>query len=281
MTQTIFHQNHHIKVFIEGTGEPLLFLHGWPTNSRLWKAQADFFKSSYKVITFDWLGLGKSDKPVSHHYTFNSKKETLNSVVNQLLAEHEKVIIVAHDIGGPPAILWAHEHQEKVKKLILLNTLIYPFKTTLDKIGHSIFRLPIVGKFQLSNFGLSRLMQNLIKNKGSESNNRIKEILAWHENFHSQLRRKTILEPTESSGQIKLNQLAGYFISLKIAKYLVIARKDPLCYQHMRILQEEIPEVPVFNLDRCGHFIPIDQPQLLNEILQEILSNEPTEVVSG
>lgn len=108
----------------EGNGEVIIFLHGWPTNSRLWKSQVETLKTDYKVITLDWLGFGKSDKPTENKYTFTKKKEILDVVLSVLLKRHEKVTIVAHDIGGPPAI-------------------IYPFKTITDALSEILLSIPI------------------------------------------------------------------------------------------------------------------------------------------
>jgi len=272
MIRNISYHNHTVQVIVEGAGKPVLLLHGWPANARLWQAQRDFLKDRFQVITPDWLGFGQSDKPADHLYSFQSMKQILDEIVRQLHLEGEKLTIVAHDIGGPAAILWASEHQEKLSRLVMLNTLFYDMQTPLDKLGHFIFGLPGINRLQMSNLGLKGLMLNLLNNKKKSGRTAIHEILQRHIPWPQQLRLKTILEPVDGEGRALLSSLAETFTCLAVEKYLVVAKQDPLCYRHMQKLQEQSPDIPAFTIKNCGHFIPIDQPEELNEILGQILA---------
>lgn len=272
MTKFVKYKNHNIVVHIEGSGEVLVFLHGWPVNSNLWKSQVDFFKDNYKVITFDWLGFGQSDKPVNHHYTFTNKKDILDEVLSSVLKKEEKVTIIAHDVGGPPAILWTSENQGRVNRLIVLNTIVYPFSTALDQLSHVLFKTPVIKNIIMSSFGLKILM-NVIMTKGGgvAHRNRINEILAVHQDLTTEIKLKTILEPLEQGKKNEFLILAKKYKELKVEKHLIVAKKDSLCYAHVKKLSEENPAVPTHIIENCGHFIPIDKPDFLNEILNKII----------
>lgn len=273
MTQEVMYQEkYRLHVTVEGRGEALLFLHGWPDNARLWQSQQHHLKARYKVITPDWLGFGRSDKPIDHHYSFAGMKSELDTVVMQLLKPEEQLTIIGHDIAGPAAVLWASEHPRRVRRLILLNTLFYPFQTPLDKLGHFIFNLPLINRLQMSDFGLKRLMRNLLQNKTPESLAAIDLIQRSNQFWSHQMRLKTILDPLEKDGKKLLTSLEQTFRILPVEKHLVIAREDPLCYAHMRRIHKACPEVPAHFLDKCGHFIPIDQPDALNELIEKIIS---------
>lgn len=274
MRYSIKYQNHLVNYYAEGNGEIVILLHGWPTNSRLWNAQVEVLKERYKVITLDWLGFGKSDKPEHHQYTFVAMREILDTIIKELSKNNEPLNIVAHDIGGPPAILWASENQKRVKRLILLNTVIYNFSTPLDKLSHFFFEVPIIKEFIVSPFGLKTLMKTLSKNRKAVLKDSIKDILAWHEKLKSNVKLKTILEPLKDAKQKAFLSLDEKFKQLQVDKYLVIAKGDPLCYAHIKKLKENNPNIPSFFIDRCGHYIPVDRPGELNEILSQILGNE-------
>lgn len=274
MVHSVKYLDYQIKVYTEGKGEILLFLHGWPTNSRLWKSQIDRFKATYRVVTIDWLGFGQSDKPDHHVYTFARKKEMLDVVLADLLEDNELINIIAHDIGGPPAVLWAHEHQDQVKRLILLNTIVFPFSTFLDKISHTSFGIPLLNKLLVSNFYLKNLMKSLTKSKGKEVNKRISAVLDWHEDLSGKIKLKAILEPMNEGRRNELLSLEAKLKQLRAQKYLIIAREDPLCYAHMRKLKNNNPDLPSFVIDNCGHYLPFDKPNALNGILLEILEND-------
>ena len=252
----------------------MIFLHGWPTNSTLWDSQVKEFKSKYRVITFDWLGFGKSDKPIDHKYTFTKKKQILDAVLAHFLKADQKITVVAHDIGGPPAILWASENATRIDRLILLNTVLYPFSTLLDKMSHLLFRIPILKNLVFSDFGLKTLMKTLSKSVRPEVNHKIKSIISAHAKSTVEMRKKTILEPVEVGLRNELLGLAEKFKSIDAKKYLIIARKDPLCYAHIKKLSDNNPNVPTFHIDNCGHFMAVDDSATLNEHLNSIFENQ-------
>jgi|GEM_PF-1631746 len=271
MNHSIPYQNFQVSAFTEGSGEPLLFLHGWPTNSKLWESQVEVFKTDYKTITLDWLGFGESEKPLEFTYTFTRKKEILDAVLSSLLQKHEKVTLVAHDIGGPPAILWASENAERMERLILLNTIIYPFKTKLDALSEVLLHLPVLKDVFVSPFGLRQVMRTNTKRRGKAIDEKMEAILAPYKKAPNGLKRKTLLEPMEEGRKNEIHILSERFRNLRVKKYLVIAKADPLCYAHIQKLSEENPDVPAYYLGNCGHFMPVDQPEGLNEVLIEIL----------
>ncbi len=269
--QTILYQKYRIKYAIEGKGEPILFLHGWPTNSLLWKSQVESLKKQFRTICIDWLGFGQSDKPTNHQYTFTNQKNILDVLLAHVLKPDEKVNIVAHDIGGPPAILWASENQHRVKRLILLNTVLFPFSTPLDKLSHYFFKVPLINDILMSSFGLKTLMNVLSKSGNAGIGMRIKEILAANESMSKAMRIKAILEPVNTGLKNEILTLSKEFEDLSVNRYLIIAKKDPLCFQHIEKLRINNPDVPAYPIKNCGHYIPIDQAEKLTEVLHKIL----------
>ncbi|MEL7343039.1 MAG: alpha/beta fold hydrolase, partial [Bacteroidota bacterium] len=84
MTHTLQYQSHKLRYYVEGEGETLLFLHGWPNNSRLWQAQVAHLRDRFRVITFDWLGFGQSDKPREHPYQFDEMSQILDQLIEEI-----------------------------------------------------------------------------------------------------------------------------------------------------------------------------------------------------
>lgn len=91
------YQGHNIFYFQEGKGENLLILHGYPYSSYEWKDMLKVLTQHYTVTIFDILGMGFSDKPKDHTYSY----EEHCAIVNQLL-KHLNVNethIFSHDLG--------------------------------------------------------------------------------------------------------------------------------------------------------------------------------------
>jgi pimeloyl-ACP methyl ester carboxylesterase len=265
---------HEIYVSAVGTGHAVLFLHGWPTNSRLWQAQVDVLKANYRVITLNWLGFGKSDKPHNYFYTFTQMNEALDAVITSVLGEEESLTIIAHDIGGPAAVLWADKHPNRLRQLILLNTILFPFSTPLDKVSQFSFKIPLLNKLLVSNAYLKQLMKTLTQSKDKATNERIAEVLNWPEGLSGTLKLKTIRDSVEHGRHHELPTLSSKLARLGVKKHLIIARHDPLCYAHMKRMQKIYPEIPCLFVEKCGHYIPLDKPEALNRLLVQMLNHD-------
>jgi pimeloyl-ACP methyl ester carboxylesterase len=103
-----------------GQQPPILLLHGFPDNLHLYDRLVPHLSPSRRVVTFDFLGWGASDKPTKYPYTATNQTGDLDAVISQLGLDD--VTLVAHDASGPPAIDWALDHPDRVSALILLNT---------------------------------------------------------------------------------------------------------------------------------------------------------------
>ena len=263
----------HIHCREKGSGPAILFLHGWPTNSHLWDAQIEALQANYRTIALDWIGFGQSDMPLNYAYTFSQQEAALDAVLSNVLQADEKVTIVAHDIGGPPAILWAHENQDKVERLILLNTVLYTLKTPFDAFSEILFSTPGIRNLLVSRFGLTNIMRTNTRSRGTALNDRIRTILEAHDPAPASLRWRTITEPMHHGRQHELLNLSKIYQQLSVPKALIIAKEDPLCYAHIRRLSEENPEVPVHHIPNCGHYMAIDRPAEVTAALLAILSD--------
>src|SRR5262245_14232882 len=103
-----------------GAEPAIILMHGFPDNLHLYDRLVPYLNPQRRVITFDFLGWGKSDKPPGYPYTTENLQDDLNAVVTELT--RGRVVLVAHDASGPPAIAWALKHADQVATLVLLNT---------------------------------------------------------------------------------------------------------------------------------------------------------------
>ncbi|MFB6266985.1 MAG: alpha/beta fold hydrolase [Halodesulfurarchaeum sp.] len=106
--------------------EPVVFLHGIPTWSFLWRDVAPDFaeETGRRVIAPDLLGYGNSDMADS----FDRSIRAQEAMVDALLAElgiDGPFSVVAHDIGGGVALRLAAEHPERVERLVLSNAVCF------------------------------------------------------------------------------------------------------------------------------------------------------------
>jgi pimeloyl-ACP methyl ester carboxylesterase len=95
-------------------------MHGFPDDKHVYDQTLPYLTGRRRVVTFDFLGWGESDKPVGYPYTAANQTDDLDAVITRLGLD--EVVLVAHDSSGPPAIDWALEHPQRVAALVLLNT---------------------------------------------------------------------------------------------------------------------------------------------------------------
>ncbi|GAA3774716.1 alpha/beta fold hydrolase [Plantactinospora mayteni] len=107
-----------------GTGVPIVLMHGFPDNLHLYDRLLPHLDGERPVVRFDFLGWGRSDKPAGYPYTADNQMLDLAAVLDAV-SHHlgqNRVVLVAHDASGPPAIDWALRNPDRVAALVLLNT---------------------------------------------------------------------------------------------------------------------------------------------------------------
>ena len=110
-------------VLDEGTGDPVVCLHGVPTSSYLYrKLVPELAARGLRGIAFDLPGLGLADRPVDFDYSWTGLGRWAGSAVEALGLE--RFHLVVHDIGGPVGFELAADAPGQVASLTVLNTLV-------------------------------------------------------------------------------------------------------------------------------------------------------------
>jgi pimeloyl-ACP methyl ester carboxylesterase len=116
----IKHDGHELWVGEQpGREPPIVLLHGFPDNHHLYDRLVPHLSERH-LVTFDFMGWGDSEKPADYAYTSDAQTRELDTVIAALGLR--RVVLVAHDASGPPAIDWALAHPDRVERLVLLNT---------------------------------------------------------------------------------------------------------------------------------------------------------------
>jgi haloalkane dehalogenase len=136
--------NQHRIYAREYSGEEpaILLMHGFPDNVHIYDRLVPHLASRRRIVTFDFLGWGASDKPAGYPYSATNQVSELDAVIKQL--NLERVVLVAHDASGPPAIDWALAHVERVAGLVLLNTYYCEMPALRAPEAIVLFSTPVV-----------------------------------------------------------------------------------------------------------------------------------------
>jgi haloalkane dehalogenase len=109
----------------EGEGPPVVFFHGEPTWSFLWrKVIPPVRDAGYRCIAPDLPGFGRSDKPVGlDWYSYERHTASVSPLFEEL--DLRGATIVVHDWGGPIGLRLALEHAERIERLVILDTGLF------------------------------------------------------------------------------------------------------------------------------------------------------------
>lgn len=115
---------HRLHYIDEGQGPTLLFLHGNPTSSYLWRNVIKPLTAHYRCVALDLIGFGKSDKP-DLDYRFLTHYRFLHDFVAQL--DLSGITLVLHDWGGPLGFRLAQHQPARVSAICFMETFPFTF----------------------------------------------------------------------------------------------------------------------------------------------------------
>jgi haloalkane dehalogenase len=109
----------------EGDGPPVVFFHGEPTWSFLWrKVIPPVRDAGYRCIAHDMLGFGRSDKPMDFNwYSYDRHVETVGPLLEEL--DLRDATVVVHDWGGPVGLRLAAEHPDRIARIVVMDTGLF------------------------------------------------------------------------------------------------------------------------------------------------------------
>jgi len=105
----------------EGTGDPILFLHGNPTSSYLWRNIIPHLSPLGRCLAMDLVGMGKSDKPDIEYRFFDHARYVEGFIENMGL---RNITLVIHDWGSGLGFHYAMRHESNVKGLAFMEAIL-------------------------------------------------------------------------------------------------------------------------------------------------------------
>ena len=151
----------------EGAGDPILFLHGNPTSSYLWRNIIPYLVPHGRCIALDLIGMGKSDKP-DIEYRFFDHLKYVEGFIEKLGLSN--LTLVIHDWGSGLGFHYAMSHESNIKGIAFMEAMMKPFKwenfPSDQKIGFKLFRTGI-GWLMISvmNVFITQLLPKMIIRK--------------------------------------------------------------------------------------------------------------------
>jgi 3-oxoadipate enol-lactonase len=254
-----FVHNNDVRLHYEehGAGEPVIFLHGFTLDRRMWAGQAEFLKADYRVILADARGHGLSDAPPTG-YSRDDRVADLLTLADSL--EIEKFRVVGLSMGGVTAIGFALAYQKRLESLTLVSS---------GAAGYDF------GK------KLSRLDQ-IARSRGIEAARRKWKTmtLVWYKegSEHIKALMETMID--DHSGAIWLDPMRGKYTRrhdlaavhrITVPTKIIAGGSDQMFAGLSRELAGRIEGASLSIYDGVGHMVNLEAPSRFNDELKLFL----------
>lgn len=141
----------------EGAGLPVLFCHGNPTWSFLYRHVIRALRDRFRCVAVDYLGFGLSERPEGYGYRIEEHVRTVGELVDHLGLEG--LVVMGQDWGGPIGTAVAVERAERIRGLVLGNTWFWPSDAVSFKVFSKVMGSGPMQRLILErNFFVERLM---------------------------------------------------------------------------------------------------------------------------
>ena len=255
-----------------GSGDPILFIHGMPTNNRLWSGIIERLCGRYTCFAVDLPGLGKSPRiPYGPGYL-----RALAEQIEELRVKHNiaKWHVVGHDAGSAVAVHYARYFQQHVDCMALLSPALFPELKPYHLIES--LRKPILGEV------LAPLVQavfwKIAMRRALEDEEDGDEIVEdFHAPFSGFAGPWQFMSAMRWGRPEELLAEVPAFLPLLLMPTLIFhgSRDAAIPETFARRASSLIPNSSMVTLD-SGHFIPLHQPALVASSLARFFDNQST-----
>lgn len=112
-----------------GSGDPVVFLHGNPTSSYLWRNIIPYSEKTHRCLAPDLIGMGDSGKNPAGSYRFVDHVRYLDAwfeAVGLTQNVSQKVSLVVHDWGSALGFHWAQRHPDRIQAIVYMEAIVQP-----------------------------------------------------------------------------------------------------------------------------------------------------------
>jgi len=258
----------------EGEGDPILFLHGNPTSSYLWRNIVPHVTPHARAITPDLIGMGQSDKP-KLGYRFVDHSRYVDGFIEAL--DLQDITLVVHDWGSALGFHYAHRHHGNIKGIAFMESILRPAKWSEFpaefRRGFKMFRTPVIGWLMISgaNMFVNKILPQSIVRKLTDE-----EMAHYRRPYPTAASRKPLRQwpceiPIDGEPADVTKIVASYGSWLEeteLPKLFFYAKPGAIIpYNRAADITASLPNTRGVDIGRGIHFLQEDNPHLIGSEL--------------
>ena len=265
-------------------GQVVLCLHGEPTWGYLYRKFIPELSKYYRVIVPDHMGFGKSETPQDRLYTLETHVENLVNFIEDL--DLSDITIVCQDWGGPIAGAFSIRHPDRVKRFVLMNTLLgmggVNVNTERSEWFNWIAKHQEAGTLNGILGELGSTILSVMKIIGFENSSRVNKdwLNAYSAPFPD---RASCIGAIEFPLDVHLNRFREFIMKGMVTGNLEAVKTKPAmlaCGLKDRAIHPEnaiadfkalFPEGPINTFPEASHFCQEDIPEILVPLIHQFI----------
>jgi haloalkane dehalogenase len=269
----------HLHYVDQGSGPPILFIHGTPTNSYEFRHLIEALSKRFRCIAPDHLGFGQSSRPQSFAYTPEAHAEVLKEFVERLGLTG--FTLVVHDFGGPIGLPLAMSEgvagpgRPRPSRMVMINTWAWPLDDDPKMARGARFIGGAIGRFlyRYANASLTLIMPSAYGDKRKLT----KEIhRTYLDVFRDRDARVLVLHALARSllgSRAYYQSLLDRIDALKNIPVLIVWGMKDSAFQPYQLerWQQLLPHAQVEKIEGAGHWPHEEEPERVVACLERFL----------
>jgi haloalkane dehalogenase len=264
----------------EGDGDPILFLHGNPTSSYLWRNVIPHVSPIGRCIAPDLIGMGKSDKP-DLDYGFFDQSRYVDAFI-EALGLHD-ITLVIHDWGSALGFHYALRHESNVKGIAFMEAIVRPVTWAewpeQARQMFKAFRTPGVGEHMImeQNMFVEAVLPGAVLRKLSPE-----EMDRYREPYPTPESRKPLwrwpneipIEGQPADVHVAVQAYSEWLGTSQTPKLLLFAQPGAILRNLVGWCQQNIANLKTGELGPGVHFLQEDDPHGIGEAIAAWMREE-------
>ena len=251
-----------------GAGEPVIFIHGFPTSSHLWTKIVPLMPLGHRLVVVDLLGYGRSDRPEGRDVSIRGHADRMLAVMDMLGINY--ACIAGHDVGGGIAQALAIRAPARVSRLCLVGSVAFD-EWPVREVKLARAMLPLTRHLP-AQWLLSILRTDLMRGY-TEAERGAHSIDQYVLPFASPEGRDAFMEHLLALDSADTMALAPRLKDIVAPTAIVWGAHDPFLPPPVgRRLQESIPGATLDLLPDVRHFTPEEAPEQIASVITNLLA---------
>jgi pimeloyl-ACP methyl ester carboxylesterase len=251
-----------------GAGEPVVFLHGFPTSGHLWNDVVTLMPPGHRLVVVDLLGYGRSDRPLARPVDIRAHAARIVALLDELRIR--RACIVGHGIGGGIAQSLAIRHRDRVSHLCLVSSVAFDHWLPL---GVRVAAQAAPAIQSLPPWIILGILRRKLRKAYEDSEHAARSVDLYLRPFSDEGGRAALLAHLAALSTTETAELEPELKGISVPTAIAWGQHDGIVPLSIgRRLQMAIPGASLEVIPGTRHFTPEEAPQKVADVIGHLLA---------